>query len=376
MRRGALGEIAALFLRLGFTAFGGPAAHVALMEEEVVRRRRWLTAEAFLDRVGVTSLIPGPNSTELAMLVGYERAGVRGLVIAGLCFIVPAAAITLGFAWAYVAYGGLPEVAGVLYGLKPVVIAIVVAALWSLAQTVARTPTAAALVLGAAIANLWLGEELGVLVVTGLVSAALARRAPWHAGVAAAAATAPVATTGATAFGLLPLFLFFLEVGAVLFGSGYVLVAFLRGELVVERGWLGEAELLDAVAIGQVTPGPVFTTATFIGYLLGGTAGAAVATVGIFLPAFVFVAVSGPLVARIRGSSTAAAFLDGVNAAAVALMGVVVARLALVAIVDLPTALLAIGGAFVLVVTGVSSIWLLAAGALFGLASSLAFGLH
>ncbi|HEX5066585.1 MAG TPA: chromate efflux transporter [Myxococcota bacterium] len=385
-RRQALGELAWLFLRLGTTAFGGPAAHIAMMEDEVVRRRRWLTREQFLDLLGATNLIPGPNSTELAIHIGHARAGWHGLFVAGACFILPAAVIVTACAWLYVQVGRLPEFSGILYGVKPVVIAVVLQALWRLARTALRGAWPAFFALCAAVANCAGAGEIAVLGGTALVAGAvhLVRRsgtrsppganchplalAPWvgSSAFAGIGGVAPVASAG-TAVGLLPLFAFFVKVGSVLFGSGYVLLAFLRGGLVHDRGWLTEAQLLDAVAIGQVTPGPVFTTATFIGYLLAGGAGAVAATAGIFLPAFVFVAISGPLVPRLRRSPLAGAVLDGVNAASLALMAVVTAQLAQAAVVDWTSLSMALAAALGLFSLRVNSSWLVLGGAVAGL---------
>jgi chromate transporter len=355
-------ELALLFLRLGTTAFGGPAAHIAMMEDEIVRRRAWLTREEFLDLLGAANLIPGPNSTELAIHIGYRRGGWRGLVVAGISFILPAALLVTGIAWLYVRYARLPQAAGVLYGVKPVIIAIVAHALWRLARTAMKTPLLAIAAVLAAIAVVAGAHELAVLFGTGIAIALLRGRpkAAMFAAPLAAASSVP-------AFGLLPLFLFFAKVGAVLFGSGYVLIAFLRADLVERWHWLTESQLLDAVAVGQITPGPVFTTATFIGYIMGGPAGALVATVGIFLPAFVFVAISAPLVARLRQSVTAAAFLDGVNAASIALMAFVTWQLGRTAIVDATTIALALASAIVLLRYNVNSAWLVLAGAAIGL---------
>lgn len=374
--RSTAGEIAALFLRLGTTAFGGPAAHVAMMEDEVVRRRGWLSREAFLDYVGATNLIPGPNSTELAIHIGHARAGWPGLLIAGTCFIGPAMLITGLAAWAYVTYGTLPAAAGVLYGVKPVVIAVVAQALWGLGRTAVKSAWLAAVGTLSAGAVLAGAHELAVLAAAAAACAVARLGArPGALVVAGAASMTPVGTAasgiGAAAaapFGLWPLFLLFAKIGAVLFGSGYVLLAFLRADLVERLGWLTEAQLLDAIAVGQVTPGPVFTTATFIGYLLGGVAGAGVATVGIFLPAFVFVAVSGPLVPRIRRSPVAGAALDGVNVASLALMAVVSWQLGRAALVDPLTVALAAAAALALLRYRVNSAWLVAAGAAAGAA--------
>jgi chromate transporter len=377
-RRGSLGELAFLFLKLGTIAFGGPAAHVAMMDDEVVRRRRWLSREEFLDLLGATNLIPGPNSTEMAIHIGHRRAGWPGLLVAGSCFILPAAIIVTAFAWAYVKYGSLPEVTGVLYGVKPVIIAVVVQALWGLGRAALKTKYLAALC-AAAIALSFLGiNELLILLLAGLVVAiskwSADQRKNGRSNLFSLVLTSPLAvilqstsTTAAASFGLWPLFLFFLKVGSVLYGSGYVLLAFIRADLVERWRWLTESQLLDAVAVGQVTPGPVFTTATFIGYVLGGSSGAAVATIGIFLPAFFFVAVSGPLIPRIRRSKTASGFLDGVNAASLALMAVVSYQLGRASIIDIPTAGLALISALLLFRFRVNSAWLVLGGAIAGL---------
>jgi len=372
-----LRELAWLFGKLGCTAFGGPAVHIAMMEDEVVRRRRWMTHARFLDLVGTSNLIPGPSSTELAIHVGHVRGGWAGLVVAGACFILPAVAIVTAIAWVYVRFGALPAVTGVLYGVKPVIIAVVVQALWNLGRTAVTSFAVAALGLAALAASLAGVNELIVLAAAG-VALAIGRGAyPRTGGAAASWWPVPLlgATTtaaAATTFGLWPLFVVFLKVGSVLFGSGYVLIAFLRGDLVERLHWLTEAQLLDAVVVGQVTPGPVFTTATFIGYVLGGGVGAAVATLGIFLPAFVFVAISGPLVPLIRRSPAAGAVLDGVNVASLALMAAVTLQLGRTAIVDVPTAVLAAVGAVVLIKYRPSSAWLALGGAVIGAALSFA----
>ena len=369
--RTPLREIAGLFLKLGATAFGGPAAHIAMMEDEVVARRRWLTREQFLDLLGATSLIPGPNSTELAIHVGHARAGWAGLLVAGVCFIGPAVAIVLLCAWAYVRFGGLPAATGILYGVKPVVIALVVQALWRLGRTAIRGRGLAVLALVAAGANALGADELVVLAGCALTAAVLERASRRVSALCCApvlgTAAGAGAVAGAASVGLWPLFAFFLKVGSVLFGSGYVLLAFLRGGLVHDRGWLTEAQLLDAVAIGQVTPGPVFTTATFIGYVLAGARGAAAATLGIFMPAFVFVALSGPLIPRLRRSRLAGAVLDGVNAASLALMAVVAVQLARAAVPDALTLVLALANVVCLFGLRVNSTWLVLGGALVGL---------
>jgi chromate transporter len=371
-QRTRLRELARLFLRLGATAFGGPAAHIAMMEDEVVRRRRWLTRLEFLDLLGATNLIPGPNSTEMAIHIGHRHAGWPGLIVAGACFIMPATFIVLAIAWAYVRFQTLPQAGAILYGVKPVIIAIVLQALWGLAGSAVKSRLLGAVGVATAVASALGVNEIALLLTAGVLVAGYrgARTAPtaWFAlpGLPATAA----AGTGAS-FSLGVLFLSFLKIGSVLFGSGYVLLAFLRADLVDRLHWMTEGQLLDAVAVGQVTPGPVFTTATFVGYVLGGVPGAAVATVGIFLPAFVFVAASGPLVPRLRRSETAGAFLDGVNVASLALMAVVTWQLGHAAIVDVATLMLAVVSATVLLRFRVNSAWLVLGGALIGLTHML-----
>ncbi len=368
----SLRELALLFLKLGTTSFGGPAAHIAMMDAEVVGRRRWLTREQFVDYIGAANLIPGPTSTELAIHIGHARAGWPGLLVSGACFIAPAVLIVSVMAWAYVRYGTTPQVSGLLYGVKPVVLAVVAQALWLLGRTAAKSPALAALGAGAVVASAMEVHELLVLAVAGLTM--LAAAGAIRRRVALWVAAAGTATTGATAAGaavaspvaLTPLFLVFAKAGALLFGSGYVLLAFLRADLVDRLRWLTESQLLDAIAIGQVTPGPVFTTATFIGYVLAGPAGAAAATLGIFLPAFLFVAVSGPLVPRLRRSAAAGRVLDGVNVASLALMAVVSWQLASAALVDWRTIALAIVSLVALIRYGVNPTWLVAAGAIVG----------
>jgi chromate transporter len=373
-----LGELARLFLRLGIVGFGGPAAHIALMEREVVRRFQWLTREEFLDLLGATNLIPGPNSTELAIQIGHRRAGWPGLLVAGACFILPAAAIVLAIAWFYVRYQSLPEVGALLYGVKPVIIAIVIQAIVGLARSAVKSPFLGLLGIGALAASILGLDELTLLLAAGALAALAAQiRAPRARPPAALALLPGLPLAGAIATNTVPftlgaLFLGFLKIGSVLFGSGYVLLAFLRADFVERLGWLSEQQLLDAVAVGQVTPGPVFTTATFIGYILGGVAGAALATLGIFLPAFVFVAVSGPLVPRLRRSKWAGAFLDGVNVASLALMVAVTWYFGRAAVIDAPTVLLALGSAVALIRYRVGSVGLVLAG---GLVGSLVFAI-
>ena len=370
----SLGELMRLFLRLGFTAFGGPAAHIAMMHDEVVRRRGWMGEQHFLDLVGATNLIPGPNSTEMAIQIGYERAGWRGLLAAGLCFILPAALIVSLLAWVYVEYGNTPAGDALMYGVKPVIIAVVLQALYRLGRTAIKGPLLAAVGV-AALALYLLGvNELAVLFGGALLVLILqmARRFPSRT-------MGLVFVVGLARWVPLPqaieaipvqmdrLFLVFLKVGALLYGSGYVLLAFLRNDLVLRYGWLTDKQLLDAIAIGQFTPGPVFTTATFIGYVLAGLPGAVLATVGIFLPSFCFVALLTRIVPHVRKSSWTASLLDGVNVAALALMGGVTWQLGQAAIIDIPTILLAVAAAVLLFRYKINSAWLVLAGGIIGL---------
>jgi len=380
-----LGAIARLFLKLGAIGFGGPAAHIAMMEDEVVTRRRWLSREQFLDLVGATNLIPGPNSTEMAIHVGFARGGVPGLILSGACFLAPAIAITLLFAWIYVSYGTLPQVAPLLYGIKPAVLAIVAGALWKLGKKALKTRQLVVIAVVVAGLLFWGLNEVIALFAGGLVGMLWIRfgKAPSKETTRAIAsgvgigtalkaiAAAPAATVTPS---LWQLGLFFLKVGCVLFGSGYVLVAFLEGE-VVGSGWMTQQQLLDAIAIGQFTPGPVLSTATFIGYVVAGAPGALVATVGIFFPSFVFVAALNPLVPRLRRSAWTAAFLDAVNASAVALMAVVTVQLALAVLLqplDWAAIAIAVVAAVALFRFKLGSVWLVLGGALLGGLAGLA----
>jgi chromate transporter len=370
--RTSLGELARLFLWLGSTAFGGPAAHIAMMQDEVVRRRGWLSDERFMDLLGATNLIPGPNSTEMAIHIGWARRRWAGLAVAGASFIVPAMLLTGALGWAYVRFGSRPAAAGLLAGVKPVIVGVILQALWRLAPKAAPTWPLRALALAAVAAAALGAHELVILFGAGALAAAVrAVRSPaGPGGLGQLLPALPLATGGAAAAFTLPaLFLIFLKIGSVLFGSGYVLLAFLRADLVERLHWLSEGQLIDAVAAGQITPGPVFTTATFIGYLLAGPAGALVATAGIFLPAFAFVAVSGPLVPRLRASPVAGAFLDGLNVASLALMAVVTLTLARAAVVSPASAVIAVVAAILLLRFKVGSSWLVLGGALAGLAA-------
>jgi chromate transporter len=368
-RRVSLGELALFFLRLGTTAFGGPAAHIAMMEDELVRRRKWLSREKFLDLLGASNLIPGPSSSELAIHIGYLLCGWRGLLVAGFCFILPAAVMVGMLAWAYVRFGKLPPGAGVLYGIKPVVIAVILQALWGLVRTAVKTTFLAIVgVLCVALAFVNVHPLLLLLFGGGIACvASLKARHQWTSAFSFRAREIGGLAGAATSFGLSSLFLEFLKIGAIVFGSGYVLLAFLRADLVVNRGWLTDAQLIDAVAVGQVTPGPVFTTATFIGFILGGIRGAVVSTVGIFLLAFLLVAVSAPLVPLIRKSKPASAFLDGVNAASLALMAAVSWQLGRASVVDVVTVVLAVVSLIALLRFRLNSAWLVMLGAIVGL---------
>jgi chromate transporter len=365
-----LKEVITLFLKLGTTAFGGPAAHIALMHDETVKRRKWLSDQEFLDLVGATNLIPGPNSTEMAIHIGYLRAGWAGMVAAGACFIAPAMVIVLGLAWAYVQFGSTPQAEWLLYGIKPVVIAIIVQALWNLGGKAIQNLLTGAIAAGV-VALYFLGiNEIALLFAGGLIVILLvnfqrSRFRPIRAFLL------PLGGLGALAQAVLPvslplLFFTFLKIGSVLYGSGYVLLAFLRADFVVRFGWLTDQQLIDAIAIGQVTPGPVFTTATFIGYLLGGLPGALLATLGIFLPSFIFVAISNPIIPRIRNSPWASSLLDGVNAASLGLMAAVTWQLGRSSLIDPLTILVAIISLVLLLRFKLNSTWLIAAGALTG----------
>ena len=379
-RRSALLDLVRLFLRLGTVAFGGPAAHIAMFREEVVVRRKWLTEQRFLDLLGATNLIPGPNSTEMAIHIGLERAGWRGLIVAGACFILPASIIVGALAWAYVEFQTVPALGWITYGIKPVVVAIIFNALFGLGITAFKTRWLMALGLAGLVLFLAGVNELAVLFGGGFLVALIrtAGKWPWG-GHGAAAAFVPLlginAATKALAAvpGLEQIFLSFLKLGAVIYGSGYVLLPFMNNELVERLEWLTATQLLDAIAIGQITPGPVFTTATFVGYLLAGVPGAAVATVAIFLPSFAFVGALNPLVRKIRDLDWAAGFLDGVNATAIALMAGAVIQLRSSAIIDWPTAIIAVASLVALRMK-VNATWLILGAAGFGVIVRLVFG--
>ncbi|MHC5934419.1 chromate efflux transporter [Nostoc sp.] len=393
-----LGELAKLFFKLGVIGFGGPVAHIAMIEDEVVKQRQWLTREDFLDFLGATNLIPGPNSTEMAIHIGYIYAGWLGLIVSGVCFILPAVLITGGFAWVYVAYGTLPQVAPLLYGIKPAVLAIIINALWGLAKKAVKTRQllvialavvlltllfklneVIALLIGGLLGMFWLhsgekndkpGDKANFLIASLSTGATLKTSSVLAASVATASTVAKVS--------LWQLGWFFIKVGSVLFGGGYLLVAFLQGGLVEEYGWLTQQQLLDAIAIGQFTPGPVLSTATFIGYIIAGIPGAIIATIGIFLPSFVFVAALNPLIPRLRASSWTRAFLDAVNVSAVALMVITTLQLG-AATLTLPQApfvdflglAIAIISAILAIGFRLNAAWLVFGSALIGWGASL-----
>jgi chromate transporter len=374
--------VAGVFLRLGFTAFGGPAAHIAMMREEMVQRRKWVSPERFVDLIGLANMLPGPTSTEVAIYLGYLRAGWVGLVLGGVCFIAPAMLIVLALAWVYVTYGGLPQVGWLFYGIQPVVVAIIAQAIWTLSRTILKGRWM--LVPGAAVVLLYL---LGVNVLVLLLGAGVVIGAGqlWVRGrtlkdqaaslfLLLPAGIVQGVAAAAVPFSLGTLFLTFLKFGAIIYGSGYVLLAFLRADLVQNLGWLTDRQLLDAIAVGQFTPGPLFTTATFIGYLVGGLPGAMLATLGIFLPSFVFVALIHRVAPRLRRSPVTSALLDGVNVAALSLMAGVLVQLAQKALVDPLTWVITVAALAVLVRFKLNSVWLIVAGALIGLARFAFFG--
>ena len=368
---GHVGEVARLFLRLGFTAFGGPAAHIAMMHDEVVTRRKWIEEQYFLDMVGATNIIPGPNSTEMVIHLGYLRAGWPGLVLAGTLFILPASVMVGILAWAYVAYGSTPQGEALMIGIKPVIIAIMLQALIRLGRRAIKSYMLAAI--GVICLALYvLGVNELVLLFGGALLywliATVRDRGNLAAVVPLLGLPALTSAVAAIPFRLDRLFLIFLKVGAVLYGSGYVLLAFLRNDLVLRTGWLTDQQLLDAVAIGQFTPGPLFTTATFVGYVLGGVPGAVLATLGIFLPSFVFVGLLARLVPHMRKSAWTARLLDGINVAAIGLMTGVLIVLGRAALVDISTVLIAVAAAVLLFRFKVNTVWLILGGGLVGLA--------
>lgn len=386
--RARLLEVALVFLKLGTLAFGGPAAHIGLLRDEVVRRRRWLSDQEFLDLLGAANLIPGPNSTEMTIFLGAQRAGWRGLIIGGVCFVAPAMLIVMIFGWLYVQFGSLPQLEWLLYGVKPVMIAIIVQAVWELGKKAVKGPLTlsagllalAWYVLGAAEVPLLLAGGLLVMLIQNRsrLRARLRGRGSAPTGLLLGGLLHPLAsaaaqTAAATTFNYAQLFWSFFKIGAVLYGSGYVLIAFMQTEFVQHLGWLTDQQLLDAIVVGQITPGPLFTSATFVGFMLGGVPGAVIATIAIFLPAFMLVALVRPFVPRLRQSPWLSALLDGVNVVSLALVVGVAFDLARVSLLDPLTVALAFLSLVVLLRFKLNSIWLVLGGALMGL---LAFTLR
>jgi chromate transporter len=386
MGRGSLREVAAFFLKLGFLAFGGVAGHVAMMRRELVDRRKWISEQDFLDLFGIMNLIPGPSSTETVIALGYWRAGWPALILAGVLFILPAMVMILALSWAYVRYGALPAAQWILYGINPMVIAIIADALLSLGRTALKT-TWLALMAVASLALYFRGVSIVAIIAATAVLAAIAgysktkgqRKAlgifSQPAGKAKAMLTTfAVAAAGAIPFSMTRLFLTFLKIGAVAYGSGYVLLAFLRADFVAHLHWLTDKQLLDAIAAGMVTPGPAFASATFVGYLTGGLQGALLATLGMFLPSFVFIAIIFPLIPKLKKAPGARVFLDAINAVTVGLMAAVSWQLARGAILDAFTAVEAIVGLVILRRFQINSAWLILGGLLAGFAWKFATG--
>lgn len=363
--KGRLREIAGLFLKLGFLSFGGPAAHIAMMEAEVVKKRKWMDADHFLDLIGATNLIPGPNSTEMAMHCGHERAGLRGLVVAGVAFIFPAVLITSLFAWLYVTYGQLPEAEPFIYGIKPAVVAIIASAVITLGKKALKTKELYVLGTLCVVLSLVGVNEILALFLTGVLALLLYLFRQRGSGVFPVLLM-PLTTGGVTADSL-RVFLIFLKVGALLYGSGYVLFAFLDAELVA-TGLMSRTELMDAVAVGQFTPGPVLSTATFVGWILQGPEGALLATIGIFLPSFLLVALLNPLIPRMRKWKPVSAFLDGVNVGSVAVILAVCLQMGFEAVTDWRTTFIFLLGLLVVFFfKKVNSAWLVIGGSALGL---------
>ncbi len=375
-QEGRLREIAWAFLRLGLVAFGGAVAHIAMMDAEFVRRRGWLSKEEFVDRVGAVNLLPGPSSTELVIYLGYLRGGVPGLIIAGASFILPSALMMCAMAWAYTRFGTLPQIAGVLWGVKPVVVVLIAQAVWSLAKTALKSRELTAIAIIVVVLAALKVSTLPLLIGTGVAWIAanrFAARAPAISvaqGAATGSGVVPVVTTAVT-ISTTSVMTYFLKIGALLWGSGYVLLAVLREDLVTKMHWLSEPQLIDAVAVSQATPGPFFPVATFIGFLLRGWRGAALATLAMFLPAFVYVAATTRVLVRLRKSTTAGTFLDGVNAAAIALMAFVGFQFAREAVVTVLAAAIAALAALLIFRYKINSAWVVLTGAACGLVARL-----
>jgi len=344
-----LSEVALVFLKLGFFSFGGPAAHTAMMEEEVVNRRKWIDRQHFLDLLGATNLIPGPNSTEMTMHCGHERAGFAGLIVAGLSFILPAVLITSGFAWLYVEYGHLPAIEPYIFGIKPAVLAIIASAIISLGKKAVKgreTAILGVLVLAAGIAGVNEITALLIAGITGTLYFYLKNNRKEKLSSLIPLMAVPAVSSAVSGISALGLFWVFLKIGAVLYGSGYVLFAYIDAELVT-RGWLNHEQLMDAIAVGQFTPGPILSTVTFIGYMLGGIPGAVAATAGAFLPSFLFVLILNPWIPRMRRSKIMGWFLDSVNVASIAVMASVLFVMTLSTVTDWRAALISLVVTFV-----------------------------
>ena len=373
-------ELALIFLRLGATSFGGPLAHIALMRQEFVERRNWLSDAEFLDLNGAVNLIPGPNSTELAMHIGHKRGGFVGTLVAGFCFILPAMVMVIILAALYAKYGTLPAARAILWGVQPVVVVIVVQALLKFAPAALKnnfTRALAALAIVGAVAGL---SEVALIFIAAALGLTLAFLQPKTSGDASLPkAPAAFLVVGLQGVSLSGIFWTFAKMGALVYGSGYVLLAYLRAELVENLGWITDRQLLDAVAVGQVTPGPVFTTATFLGYQIGGLSGALLATAGIFGPSFAFVGLLAIWMERTKDSPRARVFLDAVNAASFALMVVVTWQLASAtllvevgfdsnrALFDSLALMLGLVAAGLMWRTKINPAWILAGAALIGL---------
>ncbi|MEA5111822.1 putative chromate transport protein [bioreactor metagenome] len=359
-----LSEVALVFLKLGFFSFGGPAAHTAMMEEEVVNRRKWIDRQHFLDLLGATNLIPGPNSTEMTMHCGHERAGFAGLIVAGLSFILPAVLITSGFAWLYVEYGHLPAIEPYIFGIKPAVLAIIASAIISLGKKAVKgreTAILGVLVLAAGIAGVNEITALLIAGITGTLYFYLKNNRKEKLSSLISLMAVPAVSSAVSGISALGLFWVFLKIGAVLYGSGYVLFAYIDAELVT-RGWLNHEQLMDAIAVGQFTPGPILSTVTFIGYMLGGIPGAVAATAGAFLPSFLFVLILNPWIPRMRRSKIMGWFLDSVNVASIAVMASVLFVMTLSTVTDWREALITVISLVVTFVFKKSSPVLLVAG--------------
>jgi chromate transporter len=379
-----LKEVALLFFRLGATSFGGPAAYIGLMHHEVVVRRKWVDEQKFLDIMGAVNLIPGPNATEIASHLGLIRAGWVGLIVAGVLFAIPGTAAIILVAWAYVKYGSLPQVGWVLYGVKPAVIAIITQAIWSLGRKGFKSPLLIIIGLGVLVLYLFSFNEIALLL-GGAVLFFLVQNG-WKlikkgtsALILAPAllSNLPLASlaTSTLAFNQVNLFLIFLKMGFTLFGSGYVMLAFLNSEFVVNLGWLTHGQVVDAIAVaGQITPGPVFNSAAFVGYLLGGVPSALLAALGIFLPSFILVALLSRFLPAMRKSWWAGSFLDGINAASLGLMAAVTIQLGRAVLIDPFTIVLAVAALFLLIRFKVSSVWLVLGGGALGAVYKLILG--